>query len=53
MVWKLFFDDGQSVKQKVGEIEKKDSSFVYIRVEGILEAIPISNIKRMEEIKND
>lgn len=50
MEWKIFFDDGQSIKQKIGIIEKHDESFVYIRTERKLEAIPISNIKRMEEI---
>ena len=50
MEWKIFFDDGQSIKQKIGEIEKQDDSFVYIRVNGKQEAIPISAIKRMEEV---
>ena len=49
MVWKLFFDDGQSIKCKEGKIEIISNGFVYIIVQGKKEAIPISNIKRMEE----
>jgi len=49
MAWKIFFDDGQNISVKKGTIEKQDSSFVYIKTDNKLEAIPISNIKRMEE----
>ena len=49
MVWKLFFDDGQSIKQKEGELVKTDNSFVYLQINNKLEAIPIQNIKRMVE----
>lgn len=51
MVWKIFFDDGESIKQKKGVIEKTSDGFVYIKLDGKLEAIPIANIKRMEEVK--
>jgi hypothetical protein len=44
MEWKIFFDDGRSVVQKQGTIEKQDLSFVYIRVNDKLEAIPVNSI---------
>lgn len=51
MVWKIFYDDKESIKQKRGNLIKQDESFVYIEVEGTTHAIPIVNIIRMEEIK--
>ncbi len=50
MAWKVFYDDKQSIKQKIGEIEKQDNNFVYISVSGKVHAIPVSSIVRMEEI---
>jgi len=53
MEWKIIFDDGQSIAQKIGRIEKQDISFVYIRTSenNKLQAIPIQNIKRMEKLE--
>ena len=50
MVWKIFYDDKESIKQKEGSIEKQDLSFVYIKSNGKLHAIPANSIIRMEEV---
>lgn len=53
MAWKIFYDDKESIKQKIGEILKTEEGLVYIKVNGKVHAIPVNNIVRMEEVEDE
>jgi len=45
----IFFDDGDSIKRKVGRITKIEKGFIYFSENGKIQLIPICRIIRIEK----